>query len=64
MLFRSLGSAVCEVICDEWPVPVKRVGVMDKFGKSGKPEELLKLYGLTAENIVINSKIVMALKKK
>ena len=60
----GLGSAVCEVICDEWPVPVKRVGVMDKFGKSGKPEELLKLYGLTAENIVINSKIVMALKKK
>lgn len=60
----GLGSAVCEVICDEWPVPVKRVGVMDKFGKSGKPEELLKLYGLTSENIVINSKIVMALKKK
>jgi transketolase len=60
----GLGSAVCEVLGEEWPVPIKRVGIEDKFGKSGKPEELLKMYGLTAENIVIKSKIAMALKKK
>lgn len=60
----GLGSAVCEVVADEWPVPVKRVGIEDKFGKSGKPELLLEMYGLTAENIVIKSKIAMALKKK
>ncbi len=60
----GLGSVVCEVLGEEWPVPIKRVGIEDKFGKSGKPEELLKMYGLTAENIVIKSKIAMALKKK
>ncbi|NLM27150.1 MAG: transketolase family protein [Clostridiaceae bacterium] len=48
----GLGSAVAEVVCDEYPVPVKMVGVEDKFGKSGNPDELLKRYGLTAENIV------------
>jgi len=47
----GLGSAVAEVVCSEYPVPVKMVGVEDKFGKSGNPYELLKLYGLTAENI-------------
>ncbi len=47
----GLGSAVAEVVCGEYPVPVKMVGVMDKFGKSGNPYELLKLYGLTAGNI-------------
>ncbi|HOD93118.1 MAG TPA: transketolase family protein [Clostridia bacterium] len=60
----GLGSAVCEVLCDELPVPVKRVGIEDKFGKSGKPEHLLNMYGLTAENIVIKAKIAMALKKQ
>jgi transketolase len=60
----GLGSAVCEVVSEDWPVPVKRVGIEDKFGKSGKPELLLEMYGLTAENIVIKSKIAMALKKK
>jgi transketolase len=48
----GLGSAVCETVCANNPVPVLRVGVKDKFGESGKPAELLKAYGLTAENIV------------
>ena len=47
----GLGSAVAEVVCSEYPVPVKMVGIQDQFGKSGNPYELLKLYGLTAENI-------------
>jgi transketolase len=47
----GLGSAVLEVLSDECPVPLKRVGVIDKFGESGKPEELLQKYGLTEENI-------------
>lgn len=47
----GFGSAVAEVVCSEYPVPVKMVGVMDKFGKSGKPDELFELYGLTAKNI-------------
>lgn len=47
----GFGSAVAEVVCSEYPVPLKMVGVMDKFGKSGKPDELFELYGLTAKNI-------------
>lgn len=48
----GLGSAVCEVTSENHPVPVVRVGVKDTFGESGKPGELLKAYGLTAEDIV------------
>lgn len=47
----GLGSAVCELLSEERPVMVKRIGVRDKFGRSGKPDELMKLYGLTAEDI-------------
>ena len=48
----GLGSAVAEVVTSNYPVPVMRVGVKDTFGESGKPEELLKAYGLTANEIV------------
>lgn len=52
----GLGSAVAEVVCEELPVPVVRVGVMDTFGKSGPAAELLKLFGLSAEHIVEEAK--------
>lgn len=48
----GLGSAVCEVLSESFPAVVKRVGVKDTFGESGKPNELLKKYGLTAQDIV------------
>jgi transketolase len=48
----GLGSAVCEVLSEKHPVPVRRMGVKDTFGRSGKPEELLEFYGLTPDNIV------------
>lgn len=48
----GLGSAVGEVVCSNYPVPVMRIGIKDTFGESGKPEELLKAYGLTANEIV------------
>lgn len=48
----GLGSAVCEVLSENQPTPVVRVGVKDTFGESGKPAELLKAYGLTADDIV------------
>ena len=48
----GLGSAVCELLSEQHPVKVRRVGVRDTFGRSGKPEELLVHYGLTPENIV------------
>lgn len=48
----GLGSAVAEVISEECPVPMARIGVRDEFGKSGVPAQLFKDYGLTAEDIV------------
>ncbi|MBQ1411862.1 MAG: transketolase family protein [Clostridia bacterium] len=59
----GLGSAVCEVVCKECPVPVLRVGVNDTFGKSGSAVELLDLFGLSAANIVSHAKKAIALKK-
>ena len=48
----GLGSAVSEVVCEEYPVKVVRIGVKDVFGESGKPNELLKAYGLTTDDLV------------
>ncbi|AEV67144.1 transketolase family protein [Acetivibrio clariflavus] len=62
-VFGGLGSAVAEVLVENYPVPVRMVGVQDKFGKSGKAQDVMKLYGLTAENIVAKAKEVIAMKK-
>ena len=59
----GLGSAVAEVLCENFPVPMRRVGTQDKFGKSGKPSVLLEEYGLTAKNIAEQVKEVIKLKK-
>ena len=59
----GLGSAVCEAVSEEYPVPVLRVGVNDRFGHSGKVPPLLEMYGLTAENIAATAKKAVALKK-
>lgn len=48
----GLGSAVIEVLNDEYPVKVERIGVKDVFGKSGKAIELLEYYGLDSKTIV------------
>ncbi len=48
----GLGSAVAEVCSEKCPIPVKRIGIKDQFGQSGKPDDLLKEYGLTPEDIL------------
>ena len=58
----GLGSAVAEAVSEACPVPVVRVGVEDCFGKSGPASELLKVYGLTAENIVAKAKLAISKK--
>lgn len=58
----GLGSAVAEVIAETHPAALERVGVCDKFGKSGEPNALLEEYGLTAENIA--EKAMKAIKRK
>ncbi len=57
----GLGSAVCETVSSNCPVPVKIIGT-DRFGTSGKPAELFEAYGLTAQNIVNNIKAAIELK--
>ena len=47
----GLGEAVCAVLSEKLPTPVRRVGVQDKFGCSGPAWDLLKLYGLDAATI-------------
>lgn len=60
----GLGSAVSELISQNYPVPMKIIGVNDKFGQSGKPEELLETYKLTVQDIIKAITIVLRLKIK
>ena len=59
----GFGAAVCEALSESYPVPIMRVGVEDKYGKSGKVPPLLEEYGLTAENIVNKAKKAISMKK-
>src|SRR3989339_1134938 len=59
----GLGGAVAEVIVENCPVPMARVGIKDMFGESGKPEELLVKYGLTAKDIAAAVGSVLKRKK-
>ena len=54
----GLGEAVCAVLSEKLPVPVKRIGVNDEFGHSGPAGALLKQFGLSADNIVQTAKVV------
>ncbi|MFZ3172110.1 MAG: transketolase family protein [Carboxydocellales bacterium] len=58
----GLGSAVAEVVVENHPVPMERVGVKDTFGESGLPDELLKKYGLTTADVVAAVKKVIGRK--
>ncbi len=58
----GLGSAVSEVVGEECPVVVKKVGVKDTFGESGTPAELLEKYGLTSKDIAKAVKEAIAVK--
>ncbi len=49
----GMGSAVAEVLVEEFPVPVEFVGMRDAFGQSGKPDELMKFYKLDKEGIMV-----------
>ncbi|MGI6144868.1 MAG: transketolase family protein [Clostridia bacterium] len=58
----GLGSAVAEVLVENAPVPLVRVGVKDTFGESGEPDELLEKYGLTVKEI--KEAVYKVIKKK
>ncbi len=59
----GLGSAVAEVLCENCPAPLIRIGTQDVFGKSGVPKFLLEDYHLTAKDICDAAKKSIALKK-
>lgn len=59
----GLGSAVAEVLAENYPIPLERVGVKDTFGESGKPQELLDKYGLNVSSIKDAVRKVLTRKK-
>ncbi|MBI4037033.1 transketolase family protein [Candidatus Daviesbacteria bacterium] len=60
----GLGSAVTELVCHHFPIPIKIIGIKDHFGESGKPDELLKKFGLTVEEIVHGVTSVLRMKRR
>ena len=55
----GLGGAVAEVLCEECPCKLTRMGLNDVFGQSGKSDELIELYGLTDKHIVAKVKEIL-----
>jgi len=60
----GMGSAVCELLSEEYPVPIERIGMQDRFGESGEPNELLEHFNLTAPSIVKVAKSVLKKKQR
>ena len=61
-IYGGLGDAVANVVVRKNPVPMEMVAVKDVFGQSGKPDELMRFYGLKSENIVEAAKKVLSRK--
>jgi transketolase len=59
----GFGSAVAEVVVETHPVPMRLIGIQDRFGESGTPEELFEEFGLTAQHIVAAVEDVLKAKK-
>ena len=53
----GLGSAVADVLSENYPVPVHKIGIRDVFGESGPAQELLKKYGLDEVGIEVKIRI-------
>lgn len=60
----GLGGAVAELLSEELPTPVLRMGMKDHFGESGTPEELLEHFGLTAKHIAMSAHAILDKKLK
>lgn len=60
----GLGGAVAELVSGHYPVPVKIIGIQDRYGESGQTKELLEKFGLTKEAIIKNILTVLRIKNK
>jgi transketolase len=63
-IYGGLGSAVAEVLVENYPTPMRRIGVKDTFGESGEHDELLVKYGLTANDIARTVQELLKEKKR
>ena len=59
----GLGGAVAEVITDAYPVPLKRVGVLDRFTETGPYLAILDRYGMSVDHVLAAARAAVALKK-
>lgn len=59
----GLGGAIAEILSENHPVPLKRIGMQDRFGESGGPEQLLEHFGLDAKHIRLAAHTVIDIKK-
>jgi transketolase len=60
----GLGSAVAEIVVENYPVPMKRIGIPDTFGGIGPTNELFNKYGLSTKNIIEQTKKLLNMKKQ
>ena len=51
----GLGGAVAELLGEQLPTPIRRIGMQDRFGESGEPDQLLKAFGLTGTHIALHA---------
>ncbi len=58
------GSAVCEVLAQNYPVPVEMLGMSDSFGESGEPDQLIKKYGMDTDAVIKAIQKVISRKDK
>lgn len=59
----GFGSAIAELLGEQCPVLMKRIGMLDRFGESGEPDELLQHFGLTATHIALAAHDIVSKKK-
>jgi transketolase len=64
LLAGGLGAGVARVIAETYPVPMAFVGIQDRYAESGKPQELLEKYGLTAGHIRLAAEQVIRQKQR
>lgn len=59
----GFGSAIAELVCQNYPVPIRMIGIHDSFGQSGDPDELMREYGLTPDSIATAAKVAISMKR-
>ncbi len=60
----GVGSAVAEAVVENYPVPMKRVAVMDRFGESGEPPELIEKFGLSSKSVIKAVNEIVKMKRR